>query len=62
MKEKIKKIDWGKELRASNVIREIESYLDTYWDAEYVIFKIQKSIAKWRGKEIEEIMERELEK
>lgn len=51
------KIDWGKELRASSVLREIESYIDTYWDNEYILFKIKKALAKYKGKEIEEIMD-----
>lgn len=52
------KIDWKKELRASWILREIESYFDTYWDAEYILFKIRKSIAKYKEEEIEEVMDK----
>ena len=52
------KIDWGKELRASHFIREIESYLETYWDNEYILFKIKKVLAKYHKEDIEEIMDK----
>jgi hypothetical protein len=52
------KIDYHDELKASWVIRDIESYFDTYWDAEYVLFKIKKAIAKYHGEKIEEVMEK----
>mgnify|MGYP001620057240 CR=1 FL=1 len=56
-KKKIVKIDWKRELHSTEVLAEIESYLNTYWDDDYKLWKIRKAIAKWRGKEIEEIME-----
>jgi isochorismate hydrolase len=58
LREPTEKIDWKKELRASWVIKEIESYFDTYWDAEYVLFKIKKAIAKYQEKGIEEAMDK----
>ena len=51
------KIDWKRELHSTNILAEIESYLNTYWEDEYKLWKIRKVIAKWRGKEIEDIME-----
>ena len=51
------KINWKRELHSTNVLEEIESYLNTYWEDEYKLWKIKKTIAEWRGKEIEDIME-----
>jgi len=51
------KIDWKRELHSTHVLAIIESYLNTYWDEEYILWKIRKEIAKWRGKEIEDMME-----
>ena len=55
-KEKVK-INWRRELHSTSVLAEIESYLNTYWEDEYKLWKIRKTIAEWRGKEIEDIME-----
>ena len=58
MKDKKKvKIDWRRELHSTNILSKIESYLNTYWDDDYKLWKIRKAIAKWRGEEIEDIME-----
>ena len=56
-KKKIVKINWKRELHSTHVLAEIEEYLNTYWEDEYKLWKIRKSIAEWRGKEIEDIME-----
>jgi hypothetical protein len=58
-KKKTKKvtINWKRELHSTSVLAYIESYLNTYWDDEYKLWKIRKEIAKWRGKEIEDLME-----
>jgi hypothetical protein len=54
---KIVKIDWKREMHSTSILACIESYLNTYWDDEYKLWKIRKEIAKWRGKEIEDIVE-----
>lgn len=56
MKKKIK-IDYRRELHSTSILAGIEEILNTYWEDEYKLWKIRKEIAKWRGKEIEEIME-----
>lgn len=53
---KAKKINWRRELHSTSILATIESYLNTYWEDEYKLWKIRKEIAKWRGKEIEEIV------
>ena len=51
------KINWKRELHSTSVLAEIEEILNTYWEDEYKLWKIRKVIARWRGKEIEEVME-----
>jgi len=47
MNPKTKK-NWRNEFRSLRTIQNIESFLDTYWDDEYILWKIRDEIKKWR--------------
>ena len=46
-KKKTEKVDWKREFRATHCINRIREVLETYWDEDYKLFKINKAINKY---------------